>query len=370
MDTPALAPEGLDRVTFEKFSSIKSFSNLTTAVRECFASERKFRPICLAESESIVYQGKVKLHGSNAGIRIEGDKIRAQTRNQLIDRTCHGAIVYAHRDYFLSLFDPTAGYKSINIFGEWAGPGIQKGVALCDLKTQILAIFTVQFDDHIMMEPNDIYSFMTCKGTKALPPNVYILPWHTPKYIVDFRDIPSIDPVLEQIEKEVIKIDNEDPWVLQTFGVKGTGEGLVMFPVSLGVVSKPGLCDCLIPKPEFTTFVFKAKGEKHRVTGTKKSVQLNPEVVSSAKAYCQLMVPEPRLLQGISETGPVNKKNLGKFIQWILNDVKKEGADELAASGLEWSQVASGISEIARVYYLKKVAEGTITTLDKIGGNS
>jgi hypothetical protein len=46
---------------------------------------------------------------------------------------------------------------------------------------------------------------------------------------------PSSDYQVDEMNRLVEAVDTEDPWVRETFGVTGTGEGVVWYPVGLDV---------------------------------------------------------------------------------------------------------------------------------------
>jgi len=46
---------------------------------------------------------------------------------------------------------------------------------------------------------------------------------------------------------------------------------------------------------------------------------------------------------------------LPHFVRWILNDVKREGEDELEASGLKWEDVAVAVEVAARRLFQAEV---------------
>jgi len=232
----------------------------------------------------------------------------------------------------------------------FCGHNIQTGknLALAKVKTTVFAIFSIQLDEEMVIEPTAIELLMTKQHTVGLPERVYILPWQTEVYDFDFMKLDHAQILADKIDEIVQQIDKNDPWVEQTFNVIGTGEGLVMYPVNLGQ-------NGVLSRDLFTTYVWKAKGKSHAVVNEKTSVVLTPEIVASIDAYCDLMVTEPRLEQGVGETGQLEKSNVGNFIKWILSDVQKEGEDELEASGLEWKQIASKISTRAQKWYFKKI---------------
>lgn len=222
------------------------------------------------------------------------------------------------------------------------------------LKSDIFVVFAVQIDNVIVIEPESILKIVTKDGTVSLPKFMHVLPWHTDKFPLRFLDEKQLNSEVEKLNQLVQQIDNEDPWVLKTFNIKGPGEGLVLYPVSL--VDKDGhLAADLFPE-----FVFKAKGEKHRMvksTKTKKTVTITPEVAANAKKYAEMMLTEARLQQGVKEVGGVDKKLMSKFVMWMKNDVQKEGKHELEVSNLKWEQVDKTVASMAIEWYKKQLAE-------------
>jgi len=305
-----------------------------------------------ALGKELSFRGKVKLHGTCCGVTVQKGGLRVQSRTVFLDGKAQaGEIVFASKqssEYFQSLFRPSDGYELLTIFGEWAGPGVQKGVALASLKQKIFAVFAVQLDQRLLFEPQQIVDFLTKKGTAKLPDRLYVLPWETEPFALRLDDEKSLQEPVENLNALVDKIDREDPWVLKTFGVKGNGEGLVLYPSSLAAAD--GSLDVAL----FETFAFKAKGEAHRVVKTEKSVQAKPAVAESAEKLADFLLPDARLEQGATAVGGFDKKNLARFIFWLKNDVEKEGKDELAASKLEWKAVHPFISKKASAWFSKQ----------------
>ena len=104
--------------------------------------------------------------------------------------------------------------------------------------------------------------------------------------------------------------------------------------------------------------MFKAKGEKHRTAGTKAAVAVDAATVASVDEFVALMVTEARLAQGLAAVAqdagdrPRDPKLTGKFLEWIVADVRKESTAELEASGLLFAQVEKAIRVRARTWYL------------------
>lgn len=211
----------------------------------------------------------------------------------------------------------------------------------------IFAVFAIQFDEHsILVEPAQIQQFMTRNG--PLPSHVYILPWYTPVFSLDFTNPALLDVEAEKINQIVQQIDAKDPWVLENFGKSGPGEGLVMYPVSL---CNQEMC---ITRELFEAFVFKAKGQSHQVVKMKSSTQLAPSTASNADTYVELLLTEARLQQGVQEIGGLDPKKTLDFVNWVKKDVQKEGNDELEASNLSWKEVLPAVGKKASTWYVQQ----------------
>jgi hypothetical protein len=124
----------------------------------------------------------------------------------------------------------------------------------------------------------------------------------------DLANTAQVESRLDTVNTLTDAIDSEDPWVLATFGVRGPGEGLVWYPINVDDVGeeeekkreeeKAGRRKGAVSGEVYSAFVFKTKGEKHRVVGTKKAAQVKPETAANGGKYVELMLPEPRLRQG------------------------------------------------------------------------
>ncbi|ELR17194.1 phenylalanyl-tRNA synthetase beta subunit, putative [Acanthamoeba castellanii str. Neff] len=352
-----------ESVTFVAWPEIKGLHNVLTSLEKSAAAEKllgqPIMPLHIAFTKPLLYRGKVKLHGQNGGVTIEaGGRVGAQSRNTFLDKgTGLGEYVHHNRAYFADLFRPHAdqSYTRLSVFGEWCGARVQKGVALSMLAKPIFAVFAIQMDDAILYEPEDLTAFLTHNNT--LPDEMHVLPWHTEAMEFNLADTAHVESRLDTVNGLTDAIDSEDPWVLRTFGVRGPGEGLVWYPINVDLAtddepSAKGLKMKAVSGEVYASFVFKTKGEKHRVVGTKKAAQVKAPTAENASKYVELMLPEPRLQQGVQSVGGMEKKHIAAFIKWVVADVEKEGKDELAASGLEWKQVAPLITTKAREWFL------------------
>jgi len=294
---------------------------------------------------TVRYRAKVKLHGTNTGVQILADGVFPQSRTGMLavddDYKGFAKWVKAREASFAKLAVGTI------VFGEWCGPGVEKGMAVSQLQTKVFAVFGIQqgfgAEAKLVVEPESI---------RALLPEMeglHVLPWEGDEAVLDFADKTSLEAAAATINAVVEKIEAEDPWVKRTFGATGVGEGLVFYPV--GEVPK-GVED-------YARLMWKAKGEKHRTAGTKVPVQVDPEVVKSVEEFVTLMVTEARLTQGLKETcGDVAAmKSMPIFLRWVVGDVEKESKAELAVSGLAFAQVEKAIEARARGWLKTQVGQ-------------
>ena len=328
-------------------------------------------PEILNDQSRVRYRCKVKLHGMNHAVQVHADgRVIPQSRTTELsvenDNAGFAKWVKSHEDLW------TAGeiIKDMVVFGEWIGPGVQKGVACSEIPKKCFAVFAARsFDETIfMVEPREL-SMLVC-GI----PDTHVIPWHEDtggeiamslqgkmmptETIIDLdQEDEVLAPIVERINLRVAYVEKVDPWVEAVFGIKGTGEGLVFYPYS----------DAHQGYTNFTNLCFKAKGEKHKNIATAKPAQLNAESAASVEDFVNLVLTLPRLEQGatavVSGGQPIamltyETKLTGNFVKWIATDVQKETQDELTASNLKWDQVLKPLSEKARNWYLAQ-AKGT-----------
>jgi len=299
--------------------------------------------------QPVRYRAKVKLHGMNAAVQVNSDGLVAQSRTEVLSPTVDlkgfAKWVAANESHFKAL--PTG----IVVFGEWVGPGVEKGMAISQLPSKIFVVFAVQVgsesDARIVYDPDEIISLLTAaRGCQDL----HVLPWEeTGDIVMDYSNKAQMESMTPVLNSLVDRIEKEDPWVKRTFGLIGVGEGLVFYP-------EPGS----VPptRDELALLMFKAKGEKHRTAGTKQSVQVDPTVVENATGFADLMVTEARLEQAVSQVcnGEYDMRHTSKFLSWVAGDVQKESAAELDAAGLEWKQVTGPVLTRAREWYKARCA--------------
>jgi hypothetical protein len=304
----------------------------------------------------VTYKGKVKLHGTNGGVQCfkNGDVV-AQSRSAILTATADNAgfakWVEQRREYFQKIAINLG--EDVCIFGEYAGPGIQKGVAITQIPNKIFAVFAAQTmkdeNSEFIVKPEKLQQII---GTI---PDVYVLPWHENSEVsIDYSkpgDSEELKTVVEQINKLIEQVETCDPWVSKMFNVNGVGEGLVFYPLSSEHLGRES----------FKNLGFKAKGEEHRVVRTNKAVQLEVPKVDqkNVEAFVNLVLTDARLEQGatIAKTEAnslldYDKRLLGKFLSWVERDVTKEAKPELEASELTFEQIKKSLLNKARLWYI------------------
>ena len=293
---------------------------------------------------SIRYVGTVKLHGTNASVRIEGDQVFAQSRSRVLsigdDNFGFAQFVEANKQLFLDMrryfiVDETL---PLTIYGEWCGKGIQNGVAISQLDRHFV-IFSCLIDGKFYRA--DIRMDMLADEIPVWNAAGVFHIHQVPAYdiVVDFA---RPEAAVDRLTELTVAVENECPWG-KFRGVSGVGEGIVWSPLdhSLG-----------------HDWWFKSKGLKHKKEGKAPKVEVAPEVVESMRELAEKLLPEWRLEQGLSalrERGlEIEPKNTGAYIKWISEDILKEETDVLEANGVEWKKISSFVIQNARQFFLNQ----------------
>lgn len=331
-------------MSFIKFPKIESFHNIRKWVLNFDEEEGRIR-----------YGAKVKLHGTNAAVQIKPNgEVLAQSRTRNItpgdDNMGFAAWVEETKNFWQK-----ARYEShtLTIYGEWFGEGIMKGTSASKVKGKHFAIFAMLMGDSIFSNKGDIYDALTRSRGAYIPENVHIIPdiGDGPFLDVDFRDVESCENAVKILNDYVEEVENCDPFIRDTFGIEGNGEGIVLYPIG-------DFDEGVVKKEIYSQYTFKAKGEKHKTVSQKEKVQIDPEVAESIDEFVNITVTPPRLEQAVRECEKgelvFRKSKLGDFVRWISNDIQTECKDELEVSGLSWKDVNKVISNRARTWFLEK----------------
>lgn len=319
----------------------------------------------------MTWTARIKLHGTNAGIRFEPgadkdpSKIIAQKRSEdiTVENDNFGFARFVDdnremfRDWYSNYMVECEGVDrdaTITLCGEWAGPGIQKSVAVAQIPQKTFFIFGIM--EHIEGGSNKFFVYnddMLINSAGALPnsPQIFLLPTFG-RFSVDFRFRENVQRFIDDLNNVVALIEEEDPYIKEVFDISGVGEGLVFYPHT----TEGGGYYCT--KDDFDKFGFKVKGEKHAVNKAGKPARMKSDIPESAFQFVEQHVTQARLEQGLGEVGEAKKENIGKFIGWVCKDVAVESAQEIEESGLEWKGCLSGlVAATAREWFIKKCEE-------------
>lgn len=343
-----------------KFPSIRGFHNIWKESVAYFSKANARPPV-------VNYRGKVKLHGTNAAIRLDFAGISAQKRNEDCTPASNDGhygfreFVELTKDYWEEIRRRHIGVTvdEVLVFGEWAGPGIQKGVAISQIEQKAFFVFAVKLllrgsGVRWVVEPNEITQWVPpqLKGS-AKAGCVFIMPWSSMPITIDFNDRNAGAEIADQLNARVALVDSVDPYVLGVFGVTGVGEGEVYYPRTRNGVHLNHLDDGDM------NMLFKVKGASHAEKGAAKPARLKPGPSADALAFADEHVTEARLMQGMREVfgeEPPTAKGMGRFLGWIGKDVEKETVDEREASGLDWkTQLAAPVMVRARTWLFDKM---------------
>jgi hypothetical protein len=310
-----------------KYPSIEQFRNTVKSVQlrhDFVGKDSNGDPIYehTIPYPTISFNGTVKLHGTNAAIKLENSEISYQSRENIItcekDNAGFANYMTSIQDKLLSLFNGFEG--TTVIYGEWCGGNIQKGVAICELPKMFVIVSVLNNGTWVSNFTKDLPEFKIYNINNFLNYTV----------TVDFN---NPDEAAEIMEKLTLDVENECP-VGKAFGISGVGEGIVWESVN-------------------REYVFKTKGVKHQVT---KSKVVGTEVEKQdLTEFITNTVTTNRLNQGLEQlSDKKSKKNTGVFTNWVVNDILKEESDTITTNGYNIDQVKQDISVVARKWYLNQ----------------
>ncbi|MBO6511714.1 MAG: hypothetical protein JJ979_25070, partial [Roseibium sp.] len=247
-------------------------------------------------------------------------------------------------------------FSDIVIYGEWAGPNIQKKVSVSQIPKKTFFVFGALFvsENRMLTCP---YTLQTAlKSLTESDDRVRILPWALEPRRFDPSDEEALREFADLLNAEVAKIDQEDPYILEEFGVSGPGEGLVVSPIHID--GDPSLVGYLT-RDHYSAMTFKVKGANHTVTKADKPARVKSFVSAEVKELASHFLTPARFDQAIQEAlgGEVDIRRTPDFMKWIGADVKKESVAELEAAGLEWKDISKHVNHEAARWFRQKCAE-------------
>lgn len=334
--------------THHAFPSIDQFSHVRRNVlhkAQYRGKDENGEPIMdrTAVMPTLSYEGTVKNHGTNGAICFERNEgFYVQSRERIIapgnDNAGFAAWVHSLPTEELKCIKSNfpADWQKVAVYGEWAGQGIQKNVAISTLP-KAFYIFAARL---ITDNPQDEIWLNTRDWTLPLGiHNIYKFP--TFKIDINF-DSPEYS--VAEINKWVLAVGDECP-VGKAFGVSGIGEGIVF--------------KCVTEGWESCAYWFKAKDSRHSATHVKKLATVDIEKYESEQAFISAVLDEGRLEQGFGWLKENNKaqdeKSTGDFIRWIFNDVIKECSPEMEASNIKEKDLGKLLAGPAKKWYFNRL---------------
>lgn len=313
---------------FKKWPSIDKFSN----------AHKHFHRFHRHGDPSVVcFSAKIKLHGTNAAIRFHEGKVYAQKRTSDVTTEADNAGFARFVEDNISFVKELDG---LIIYGEWAGPGVQKTDAVSMIAEKKFFAFSVHdtSTDTWMIQPTLVEPF-----TFGLSDRIVVLPYYFEDRKVDMISQEECQKFIDEVVEMVDNIGEEDPFIKAMYGVSGPGEGLVVYPVDeLGYCTDASL-------------MFKVKSDSHSVNKVKKN-KVGVEKPAGVDEFIDTFFTENRFRQMVDENldGEYNARRTGEFIKAVMQDTHKESMDEIEAADFEWKDVVKFSTKHIANWYVKE----------------
>lgn len=297
----------------------------------------------------LVFEGTVKLHGTNASVCFNDTSgLWIQSRENEItiqkDNAGFAFFVESHKENFLKLFEQIKQENNvdittntISIYFEWAGKGIQKKVAICELPKSAFIIGVKISPFEIEKHPAYWVDFSKLRDVDNRIYN--IKDFKTYSVEIDFN-MPQL--VQNKIIEMTIEVEKECP-IAKSFGFEGIGEGIVF--------------SCLTDKGYLR---FKSKGELHQNSKIKTLKPVDDEKINKIIEVVNEICHEWRFEQMLEQAcnlnngGTIQRSKMGDYLRLVVNDTIKEELDIISDAGLEPKDVNKYISEQARLYFFEQ----------------
>lgn len=333
------------------FPSVEQFSNVKRAVQlrtQFVGLDENNDPIYDNTKilPKITFEGTKKLHGTNGALSIRSDgTFHVQSRERIITPENDNAgfarfiATLSKEDQDLIRSNFPDGWETVTVYGEWAGEGIQKNVAISKLPK---AFYIFAALSGLQNENPEKKTWLDVRDWK-LPDsikNIYSYGVHTIE--IDFE---RPERAIDQINKWVLEVEEECP-VGKAHGVSGIGEGLVFSPIKNSIYFG-------------SRYWFKCKGALHSNSKVKKLATVDVEKSENIHAFVEKVVEEGRLEQGYqwlaSQGLPQDQKSTGDFLRWVIKDIIKENSLEMEASGIKEEELGKVVQVAARRWYFGRI---------------
>lgn len=326
---------------FIKWRSIDKFSDAYIKAQKYGVRDLMFRP-------------KIKLHGTNAAIQIKDGKTYAQKRTDFIT-VVNDNCGFAQFETTLVTVNPEF---DLVIYGEWAGPGVQKTDAVCGIPQKAFFVFAILdlARNKMIYEPDMIKPIIEeVYGENHEEQRVFVLPWYDETFdLVNMTDQKDCQDFIDHVMKEVDEVIGEcDPYIKKTFGIEGPGEGLVFYASHGSFIDGTEL-----PHELLSSYMFKAKTEIHSVQKTKERNHVAPERPEGVDDFIEMFFTEQRFEQMLEQIGGVaDRAKTGEFLKAVMSDVHKESANEIELASFEWKDVPKYAVPRVKQWWFRKCDE-------------
>ena len=348
----------------QKYPSIEQFRTVVKKIKEksYFVSvDENGDPIFdyTRPCPVLSFIGTTKLHGTNAGIGFDfktGDwwcQSRGRVLTSIQDDNAGFYAFWVDRadnvrllqsiEYSLTHYGSydIECYKSVIVYGEWCGQGIQSGIAINKLP-RMFVCFGIK-----LITNDEQHEWLPYETVKAIIGHdednriFNIFTFGVNEITIDFNAPELSQNTLIELTNTV---EHKCP-VGAYFGIDGVGEGIVWHSITEPYVG--------------SDFMFKVKGEKHSNSKVKTLASVDIETITNINILVDSILTGNRLKQGIEylkEFGmDVDIKNTGAFIKWSVNDCLKEEKDTIDASGLDYKQVCNALSKKAKAWFFAEI---------------
>ncbi|MGP1493719.1 MAG: RNA ligase family protein [Streptobacillus sp.] len=347
----------MNNLKFYPFPSIEQFRQVVSSVKRSDSFNNRD-----TDNTTLTFQGTVKLHGTNAGIILDREgNYYAQSRNNVlsIEKDNAGFAAFALQPQvklwiqplLQSVLNRSDEYVSVALYGEWAGQGIQKGVAVSEVEKFFapfaLCFYTKSEKEGVDYErnflPDNLLDLYKNEALRIFPVTMDLL--GIEHIEINFSEL-SLANISNELAQKTLSVEECDPFAKYYFGVEGVGEGVVW-----KLVDTKGI-------EQYGNLIFKVKGEKHSISKVKTIAPVNVERIEKITEFVEYACTENRLNQGLDylkEQGKeLDQTSTGDFIKWVMNDILKEESDVLLENGLTWKNVQGMLAKKAQTFYKSK----------------
>jgi len=334
----------LKQISYPKIPQFRNVVSAISRISSYRGMDVNDEPIydLTAPKPVVKFKGTVKIHGTNAGVCYNAQTgIYTQSRNNPFDMDeapdSHMGFTFfvkKNKEIFQKFFNKIVGdlkldtnLFTVTIYGEWAGKGIQKRVAVSELE-KALYVFGVKISK--INDPEFAAFWVDYSEIRDNDARIFnIDDFGTYEVEVDF----AMPQLASNKFAEITEAVGTECPVGKFFGVSGIGEGVVWTADFHG------------------PHRFKVKDERHIVSKVKTLAPIDVEKLNNIQEFVAYSVTYNRFEQGVqqvfAEETPTIKR-MGDLIRWVVNDIMSEEIDTMVKNNLEPKDVNKYISTKVR----------------------